>query len=194
VVPRSAQAHEVAAGQVLERFSVSERWAPCLPVPIERIVESTYDLEILWTAIEEPAGEQILGALQPADRRILLNERHAALFDTVIGPYRFTLAHELGHWLYDADDPNQGSLFDSPDDAAAVFCRSVSLSDGDLREVNANKFASRLLLPATLVRGALRQRLASRTAFSQTAAEWGVSKQTLTIRLTDLGMQDFLPN
>lgn len=194
VFPRSSQSHERAAGDVLTRFAVSDGWTPSLPVPIERIVDSRFNLSILWDVLEEPAGEMILGVLQPQERRIVLNERHAPLFDSVIGPERFTLAHELGHWIYDADDPDQVSLFDEPDGAGTVFCRGWSPAKADLREVNANKFAGTLLLPTALVRVALTQPLPSWAAVEQIAADWGVSKETLTIRLRDLGMRDFLPS
>lgn len=193
VYPRSAHSHEAAAAAVLERFALAERWRPCLPVPVERIVESIYGLSILWSNVEERPGEQILGFLSPIDRRIVLNERHATLFESVIGPERFTLAHELGHWIYDADNPDQGSLFDAAD-SEVTFCRGLGQSDADVREINANKFASRLLLPAALVRSELLAPFRTWHALAGRAADWGVSQQTVVLRLNELGLGGFLPH
>ena len=122
----------------------------------------------------------------------MLNEAHLGLFDSVIGPERFTLAHELGHWIYDADNPDQGNLFSDPD-AMPVFCRRPGRSESDPREVNANKFAAGLLLPEALVRAAITEHFVSWSAVSAAASQWGVSRQALCIRLGDLNLDGFLP-
>ena len=161
-----------------------------LPVPIDLIVEQTYCLEILWVEIPEPPDTVILGALAPRDRRIMLNLRHEALFGRWIGPERFTLAHELGHWIYDADDPSQLTL-DFGAQPAEQYCyhrESPRLSEvQQIREVNANKFAAHLLLPEDLVRASVDE---VRRDFPATAERWGVSRTTLRIRLQDLGLID----
>ena len=51
-----------------------------LPVPIEKIVEQVLGLDFEWDEIEEQPGEQILGGLVAAERKIVLNEKHLALF------------------------------------------------------------------------------------------------------------------
>jgi Zn-dependent peptidase ImmA (M78 family) len=193
VVPRSAQSHETVTANVLERHALVDRWTPALPVPIERIIEVTYNLRIVCEPIGDPVGETILGALQPTTHQIVLNERHLDLFESVVGPERFTLAHELGHWIYDADDPQQATLFSQSEATPAVFCRRVAQPGSDLREVNANRFASCLLLPAVLVRAAIRQPFPSWSTFATTAAGWGVSQRALSIRLESLGLQELLP-
>jgi len=192
VVFRSDRYHDVVAAGVLERFALAEGWGPTLPVPIERIVETVYQLTILCEPLDEPPGEEILGVLRPSVRQIVLNEAHLDLFDSVIGPERFTLAHELGHWIYDADNPEQGSLFAGLDDRS-VFCRRPGDSESDPREVNANKFAARLLLPEALVRAAITEPFRSWSAVASAANQWGSSKQALCIRLTDLKLDGFLP-
>lgn len=93
--PRSANHHEAAAGMVLERYALQSGWKPALPVPVDRIVEHL-GLIILCEELDEPPDAQILGALDPTTGIIRLNQRHMELFDTVIGPEQFTLAHELG--------------------------------------------------------------------------------------------------
>lgn len=158
-------------------------------MPIELIVEQVYDLTVIYDSIDEPGDAMILGALDPSSWTIIMNENHQELFDDIIGPDRFTLAHELSHWLYDADDPNQMAFELTDDGVDRVFCHNrhaAALPESDrIREINANKLAAALLLPATLI---LRERRQIATTEHRTlSANWGVSKQTLSIRLRELG-------
>lgn len=191
--PRRDQAHRVVADGILARHAQVTGLPIELPVPIELIIEKTYGIEICWDVIPEPHGSMILGALRPRDKRIVLNERHSQMFDRWVGPERFTLAHELAHWVYDADDPNQ-LAFDLPDLAGEKFCyhrESPGLADDvRIREVNANKLAAHLLLPEHLVRQVSVDDIMD--DFRATAARWGVSQQALRIRLEDLGLIDGL--
>jgi hypothetical protein len=81
--PRSDQHHRVVATEVLDRH-VRRTCVPlALPVPIESIIEDTYGLSILFDVLDEPPETMILGALFPGDKRIVLNERHLGLFETL---------------------------------------------------------------------------------------------------------------
>jgi hypothetical protein len=100
--PRKNDAHRVVADEVLRRHATRTGKPIALPVPIELIVEITYELSIDWHDIDEPADHKILGALSPSTRTIFMNTRHLPMFERWVGPERFTLAHELAHWLYDA--------------------------------------------------------------------------------------------
>ena len=162
-----------------------------LPVPIELIIEQTYGLEILWDEIPEPPDSVILGALAPRERRIVLNLHHQNLFEQWLGPERFTLAHELAHWIYDAENPDQLSLgLDAqPAEQYCYHRESPGLSETlRIREMNANKLAANLLLPEDLVRRADIEEVLG--DFRGTAARWEVSRTTLRIRLQDLGLID----
>ncbi len=191
--PRRDQAHRVVADGILARHAQVTGLPIELPVPIELIIEKTYGIEISWDIIPEPDGSMILGALHPRDKRIVLNERHSQMFDRWVGPERFTLAHELAHWVYDADDPNQLSL-DLAGPVAERFCyhrESQGLADeARTREINANKLAAHLLLPEHLVRQVSIDEVLD--DFKATAARWGVSQQALRIRLEGLGLLDDL--
>lgn len=161
-----------------------------MPVPVELIVEQTFDLSVVYGAIDEDPGVMILGALVPMDKRIVLNDRHADLFDQVIGPERFTLAHELGHWVYDADSPDQLPLALDLTDTESVFCYHRETPGIDeqtrIREINANGFASALLMPADLV---LNVSIPDSVPDQrQLAKQWGVSYQAFRIRLENLGI------
>ena len=153
------------------------------------ILEKTYDLRVESREIEESEGEIILGALIPRNRTVLLNSTHQELFDEVIGPERFTLAHELGHWIYDADSPDQMVLdFDSEVvDAYCYHRESPGLTETlRIREMNANKLAAHILMPENLVRRAyLSGQIHDLT---ETARNWGVSVTALRIRLETMGL------
>jgi len=73
------------------------------PVPVEKIVEQVLGLTFDWDEIHEEPGEQILGGLVAEQRKILLNEKHLALFQEKPGLERSTVGHEAGHWDVDVD-------------------------------------------------------------------------------------------
>jgi Zn-dependent peptidase ImmA (M78 family) len=190
--PRQAADHERTAADVLGRYSARTGWTPALPVPIELVIEEAYGLRIITRQIEEPPDVRILGGLFQDEAAIVLNERHGQLFETVIGPLEFTLAHELGHWLYDAD-AGQGALFEP---AEPVFCYVDGTGKAPdsvrLREINANKLAAAVLMPAVLVRQVDPLDLVSH--HRQYAQQWGVSARTLEIRLQELGIASVNPS
>lgn len=188
--PRPNRHHAVTTSNILARHARETGTTTALPVPIDQIIEITYGLSLLWEELPERPDCMILGALVPQDRRIVLNMRHQNLFEGVIGPYQFTLAHELGHWIYDADDPDQLALgLDAPGEQFCYHRANNRLSeDLRIREMNANKFASHLLMPEHLLRAVPVDEILS--DFRRTAAKWGVSQQALQIRLDALGLID----
>lgn len=188
--PRRNDAHKLIATEVLHRHATRTGKPIELPVPIELIVELTYELTVDWADIDEPADHRILGALSPSTRTIVMNTRHLTMFERWVGPERFTLAHELAHWIYDAESPEQGTLdLGAPTE---VFCRRDDTTRLDnttkIREQNANALAAHILLPDDLVLAhdldvILRD-------FRATAHAWGVSQETLRIKLERLGVLD----
>ena len=187
--PRTDEHHARAATQVFLRHSVATGTNIELPVPIEMIIEKTYDLRVESREMEESEGEIILGALVPRDRTVWLNSIHQDLFDEVIGPERFTLAHELAHWIYDADSPDQ-LVLDLNSEVADIYCyhrESPGLTETlRIREMNANKLAAHILMPEDLVRQAyLNGQIRDLT---ETARDWGVSLASLRIRLDTMGI------
>lgn len=188
--PRKNDAHKLIAAEVLRRHATKTGELIELSIPIERIVEVSYELSIEWNDIDEPPDHKILGALSPSTRTIVMNTRHLPMFDRWVGPERFTLAHELAHWLYDAENPEQGTL--DFGDTSEIFCRRDDTSVLDdttrIREQNANALAAHVLLPDDLV---LAQDLDAVLAdFRATAYAWGVSQQMLRIKLERLGLLD----
>lgn len=99
---------------------------------------------------------------------------------------RFTIAHELGHYLLHRETTN---LFV---DSALTFYRDDSSADGVYQqEIEANAFAAALLMPADTLRKALDDRaidLYDERTVWKLATTFGVSQQALTIRLVKLGL------
>ncbi len=111
------------------------------------------------------------------------------MLEKYIGPERFTLAHELAHWIYDADSPEQ-LAFDLGDQIENTFCyhrESLGLSDIlRIREINANKLAAHLLLPEHLLQ--LEDIEWALEDLPGAAARWQVSRTMLKIRLQEMGL------
>ncbi len=154
------RAHELRA-EFVATFDVDE-----IPVPVESIAE-----DFLGLRIEERDLGDCSGMLIPSERLIVVNAAEARSGDTPTRRHRFTIAHELGHWICHArPDPNA---------AAASYCRSHDLeqdADRDL-EREANVFGAELLMPEAAVREAWAAvqdaaEVAARFEVSPLAAEW----------------------
>ena len=129
-----------------------------LPVPIEDIADSCFGLQVLdvvdmTQAPECPplgADESLSGLLRPGAKEIWCNASECIQWPT---RRRFTIAHELGHWVLHR--AGQHSL----------FCRKAMVTPEDtdfekaraerpplpLIEQEANAFAAELLIPAHLL-------------------------------------------
>src|SRR3712207_4000839 len=80
---------DARADQLRERY-LATFGGPDLPVPVERIAEDLLGLRVKLAPLQD-----VSGMLIPDERRIVLNEWER---DNV-GRLRFTLAHEVGHWM-----------------------------------------------------------------------------------------------
>jgi hypothetical protein len=126
-----------------------------LPVPVESIAE---DLIGLW--LEEADGLECSGLLLPAERRVVVRA------DEPKPRKRFTLAHELGHWVCQVQEGH----------TSPIFCRAADVSPGADRalEREANVFAAELLMPEPLVRATFTGSVA------ECAEAFGVSTEACT--------------
>jgi Zn-dependent peptidase ImmA (M78 family) len=112
-----------------------------IPVAVESIAE-----DLLGLRIEEADLGDWSGMLIPAKRLILVNASEAMSGDTPTRRHRFTIAHELGHWICHANGVEE----------APTYCRSQDVAqdtDRDL-EREANVFGAELLMPEAAVREA----------------------------------------
>lgn len=128
------RAHALRA-QYLERFGGEE-----IPVPVEAIAE-----DLLGLRVEETWDITYSGMLFPAERKILLNAAEAPRDLAPLRRYRFTIAHEVGHWVCHVMEAGQ---------AEPVFCRAQDLSQDADRTIEreANVFAAELLMPEPAIR------------------------------------------
>jgi hypothetical protein len=130
-----------------------------LPVPIEAIAE-----DMLGLLVEEAPGLPVSGMLVPAERRVVLSA------DEGLPRRRFTLAHELGHWVCQCLDK----------EAAPIYCRAADITlTPEVRalEREANIFAAELLMPEAAVLRAWSElgeiaACAARFSVSTTAIHW----------------------
>lgn len=112
-----------------------------LPVPVEAIAD-----DLLGLRIEESWDIDCSGMLLPAERKIVLNahERVGGRNDPPLRRFRFTIAHEIGHWVM-----HRGQQ--------TLFCRSKEVQPDDEEvegpdiEEEASIFAASLLMPRDLM-------------------------------------------
>lgn len=98
---------------------------------------------------------------------------------------RFTIAHELGHFLLHEG----GTYIDKG--TFARFRDEQSGSGTDQEEIDANTFAAALLMPTEWVRREAHERPfdpADDADISALAAAFGVSGQAMSFRLSNLGL------
>src|SRR5438874_12562476 len=131
-----------------------------LPVPVEAIAEDLLGLEVC-----ESKELAVSGMLLPPERQIWLNAAEGA------PRRRFTLAHELGHWVCQHMEGK----------TAPIYCRAAdvqlapSAADRAL-EREANVFAAELLMPEREVR----QDWPRSATIGELAVRFGVSNEAMS--------------
>lgn len=149
---------------------------------VEALIDDV-GLSLLWEEAADPEGLALLGYLDPGAARIVLNQSHLGSFNANPGLHRFTVAHELGHWLFHAEPARLGSLSLFRD--GRIWCRDGSRHPA---ERQADKFAGRLLIP----RDVLRPELPTTTwqgwpTVYSLAHTFVVSATAMIVRLEELG-------
>jgi Zn-dependent peptidase ImmA (M78 family) len=136
--------------------------------------------DLLGLSVGESYSLDVSGVLLPAERRIWLNASEGA------ARRRFTLAHELGHWVCQC-------LEGRP---APVYCRSdeVGVGEGRTLEREANVFAAELLMSESAVREVWEEMAdvaacSTRFAVSPTAMQWRLYTFALVPDRPDLATQ-----
>lgn len=153
------------------------------PVKVERIASQF--AHVVKQSLDSDISGMLVPLPQPVDERkwaIVVNKAHSEVRQ------RFTIAHELGHLLL------HGYKSAHADRAFKVRLRDSQSSEGSvLEEIEANRFAAELLMPASLLRGKLANHPfeyapaeSSDRHVTSLAKEFNVSTQALQIRLSTL--------
>lgn len=154
-----------------------------LPIDVEALAKAL-NIAVRY----EPFDEDLSGILVKENERtaIGVNSSHA------ITRQRFTIAHELGHFVLKHD----GSLFvDKTLGSQAFVVRRDGKSSlgSDVLEIQANQFAAELLMPRALVSAQVEKRLerkprlSSDDLISDLARVFLVSPKAMEYRLVNLG-------
>ncbi len=144
------------ADLLLAEWEKSKGVEVAAPVPIEDLAEIHLGLTVEMGDLGAMLGHRdVLGAIWFEDRTIRIDRSlDPALNRAMLGRFRFTLAHEVGHWRLHRQhlrpDPSQRTL-DEAYPPPAVICRAGATA---AEEVQANKFAAMLLMPRRILRGA----------------------------------------
>ncbi len=176
---------ERRASGILERIPDYVWSGEELPVPVEKIVSNSFGLlirevEDLTTApgLEGERPTNVSGLLLTGPGEIWVNAAEARQWE---GRKRFTICHELGHYVIHQDDVE-----------ATVFCRRIEVSENPAGEEGegdeprseiereADAFAAAILMPAHLI-AARRTALADDVA--ALCAEFGTSEKAMRYRL-----------
>lgn len=145
------------------------------PIPLESVIRH---LDLVSQA--RPLGDAS-GVLVVENGRGLIgyNASHSTVRQ------RFTIAHEIGHYVLHVKSKQQRLFVDK-----SVFKRDDDSSTGnDAEEVEANKFAAALLMPAVLVRSEIAKQgldLDDEDDVATLARRFNVSAAAMSFRLENL--------
>lgn len=163
------------AERLLESFGTDAR-----PVPVERIV-AAHGIRLVRSPLEGDHDVSGFYQKQVGHEVIGVNSLHAPVRQ------RFTIAHELGHAVLHG---REGLHLDQ---AFKLRLRDTMSSLGvDPEEVDANRFAAELLMPAREVIDLLSTSgldLNDDQAVKDLARRFGVSQQAMTYRVVNLGAE-----
>lgn len=127
------------------------------PVPIDEIVELHLELALEFIDTRQMFGvEDVHGALWVSTKRVGIDQLlDPGSYPAMLSRYRFTLAHEAGHWRLHRHlfqkNANQLTLLTETAERPEYICRSSSTEP---IEYQANRFASCLLMPREMIKHA----------------------------------------
>ena len=131
----------------LTYFSANNENSITLPVPVEDIAEHYLGYQIDFVNEGLFSDPEILGGIDFDENKIYVN----ASVEDHDGRYAFTIAHEIGHHVLHRD----AYLEENLDGEKEILCRDAR--DKPRIELEADRFAAALLMPAQSVRDILSQ-------------------------------------
>ena len=148
----AAEIEEAADGLNHSYYSSSGGSSIELPIPVEEIAEQHLGYEIEFTDRGIFSNPQLLGGIDLESKTIFVN----ASVQDHDGRYSFTVAHEIGHHILH----RESYLASVSEGDKSILCREVS--NKPPIEIEADRFAAALLMPATVVREAMARQKAYR--------------------------------
>ncbi len=196
--------HDAIEGAALNLLSDYQRkypGVPMLPVPVDDILECHLELDFGFTdLVASLKVPDVLGALWIEERRVRIDQSlDPAENPAKEGRYRYTVAHEGGHWIlhrhYFLTRAAQRVLFDAETEPSIV-CRSSQKKEPI--EWQADTFASFLLMPEDAVLKMWEQKRGSPEPYNavkeiaELSALWGTGNgSTPVVRVAREMAQDF---
>jgi Zn-dependent peptidase ImmA (M78 family) len=116
-----------------------------IPVDIERIIE--FELQIEIRPVDGLKAKLDMEAMLSRDLKVIFIDCHSYVHPSFASRMRFSLAHELGHYILHRDFYLE-SKFNSPEEWIRLL-NGLDPSDLEWYERHANEFAGRLLVPVT---------------------------------------------
>lgn len=190
------EAIETIGRKILQEYDPALLNGPPQAIPIETIIETKFDLILEYHCLRKNGsvlGETIFdeGAAILYDQTekryrliavragtILVEERLCA--DKLLGRLRFTIAHELGHWVL------HQKLYSGTGDVAAYEGKTSLDESHGLIEWQADALATAILMPLPQIKRSFYQLRSCRSneqLVAEMARVFQVSKQAMRIRL-----------
>jgi Zn-dependent peptidase ImmA (M78 family) len=152
------------------------------PIDLEKIA-SYLNIKIVYDVLDDDVSGFLMAEGTRKATAVINNTHH-------VNRQRFTIAHEIGHFMLHVDSPNEETIFV---DKKYSFRRDGKSSLGVYeQEKDANAFASSLLMPKQLVDKAIADMnldILDDYDIPGLAKKIGVSEQALGFRLESLGYQ-----
>ncbi|MBM3239954.1 ImmA/IrrE family metallo-endopeptidase [Candidatus Poribacteria bacterium] len=195
-LPLSKQYAETTLVEYFKLSNIVELSLAHLSIPVKDIADSHYRIYVgrsdslaakLPDSVQKRWMNASLSGLLLVGSSVKEIWVSAAEAERSQGRERFTIAHELGHFLLHSDESTSASIF--------FACRekdihsTVSNRNRRGKESEANRFAAELLMPERLV-----EQLAQRwkASIPKMAHRFDVSAEAMGIRLTQLGFPPVL--
>lgn len=171
-------------GEYGQKYGVVEK----PPIPVEEILEAHLELNLGFDDLVKQLGlSDVLGATWVQDRRVLIDQSLDPTDNPIKeGRYRFTVAHEVGHWELHRhlfmQNQNQTSLFGNIE-RPSIVCRTCSRKEPI--EWQADTFSGFLLMPKDMVFKSWESLHGSRTPYiaeeemADLSAKWGLAEDEL---------------
>ena len=154
-------------------YAVIEARKASIPVDVKALAA-----ELGIDVVERSMKDEISGYIKKLSDnkyKIIVNSTHP------VNRRRFTVAHEIGHFLFDADVLDKNQICDEK------LFRSSGCSNVDQdRETRANRFAASILMPTSKVK----EHAESATNIMSLALAFKVSDSAMKLRLHSLGITD----